>query len=153
LLCCACKKEDVLPAITMEGKNTLGFRVNGAIWIPKGSHSGVGADMTGGPNFLSIGGDSRNSSILILLSDTIPIAAKTYILSNVRPYTCYYNVLHSGDKNCEYDPVNVVNGKLVISRLSGDIVSGTFELKMYKPTCKNDTLRITDGRFDLKIDF
>ena len=152
LLCCACKKDDVLPAITMEGKNTLGFRINGGIWKPHGygGGSGIGTDMSV-PNFLDIWGGNDNSTIHIVLWDTIAIAPKTYVLSNVRRYSASYTIFESGNNDCQYDPENLVNGKLVISKLSSGIISGTFNFKMYNPDCTSDSLRVTDGRFDLMI--
>lgn len=40
---CSCKKEkgDELPPLTFEGKNTIGCKINGVPWVPKGVSSGT----------------------------------------------------------------------------------------------------------------
>lgn len=46
-----CKKDNpppaILPTITQEGKNTVGFTINGDVWVPYASCSGWGANPCG----------------------------------------------------------------------------------------------------------
>ena len=47
---------------------------------------------------------------------------------------------------------NIISyGELIITKLdkNAGIISGTFNATLYKPGC--DTLKITDGRFDMKF--
>lgn len=51
-----------------------------------------------------------------------------------------------------YDTTVFRSGKLTITRLDkvNRIISGTFNTTLFEPSC-GDTIRITDGRFDMKF--
>lgn len=54
------------------------------------------------------------------------------------------------DPPCFYDRDVVEKGKLEITKLdtTNHIIAGTFEFTVWKEDC--DTIRVTDGRFDIK---
>ena len=166
LLCAAsCKKEnkneDQLPPATQTGANTFGCLVNGKVFVPRGY------DGTGRPNpHVQYEYDLNGQPYLI-------IEARQYtsnqITGNIRigfgnlNTLGYYPVSDSFNfsvgwiqviPNCGMgtsDPSVHVWGGGVITKLdnSNDIISGTFEFKAIKPGC--DTVRVTDGRFDIKF--
>jgi hypothetical protein len=53
-----------------------------------------------------------------------------------------------GNPSCDYDWKFLTKGKIVISKLEKNVISGTFEFASYSPFCP-DTVRISDRRFDI----
>lgn len=160
----SCKKKDanpkeVLPAATMEGKNTFGAMVNGKVWLPKGrpnlfrSNFDVIYDpgYKGGTlNVSAYRETSDNSSeyeqLVMGMTQVDQEGVYTFDnteLSGVR----YYNGV------CEYDdaPDFYQRGRLEVTKLDlvNGIVAGKFELTLAITGC--DTIRVTEGRFDKKI--
>lgn len=161
-----CKKNkpdnNGLPAATQEGKNTLGFLLNGQPWAPQGN-SGTGN--------LSIDFDQGfNNGILgIVAYRTISASDKTQFILGIAdslnfktaPFTLitkkksigglnfstknYCDILHTDTTIYESCKINITK----LDRTSR-IVSGTFEGILYKQLC-GDTIKITDGRFDMKF--
>jgi hypothetical protein len=158
-LAASCKKEkvnplDKLPPATQEGKNTFGCLVNGEAWTPKGNNGTrnlyISYDPTrnNGAFTLSTYRITSNSNQgLTLFADNInyqkqftfhPPVTSIILFDN---YACYYD-----RDNNEYR-----KGTLTITKLdvSNQIIAGTFEAILAKPGC--DTVRITDGRFDMRF--
>jgi hypothetical protein len=157
---CSCKKQvtdsNGLPLITQEGKNTVGFKVNGKVWIPY-SPCGFSQDPCGTismrynlPNapayYLDFGclrKDGNHTSQLVVASyTTIPIATigNKYDSINVS-----YN-----DGWTTYSQSYNPKGNFTITKIdfTNQIISGTFECTLYSAT---DSVVITDGRFDCKF--
>jgi hypothetical protein len=150
-----------LPAATQEGKNTLGFMLNGQPWGPKGFN---------GTAKLSVDFDAtiNNGIVGIVAYRTLSANDKTQFILGITdslnfknaPFTLfikkrsvgalgfstkdYCDVLHT-------DTAIYENGKINITKLDrqNHIIAGTFEGVLYKQVC-GDTLKITDGRFDIK---
>lgn len=166
-VCCfaECKKNkpdaNGLPAATQEGKNTLGFLLNGQPWKPQG-FSGTGN--------LSIDYDQGfNNGILGIVGyRTLTASDKTQFILGIvdslnflnAPFTLIIKkkslgALNFSTKNyCDIlhtDTTIYQSGKIIISKLDrmNRIIAGTFEGILFKQTC-GDTIRITDGRFDMK---
>ena len=155
----SCRKEkvrpiDKLPPITQEGKNTFGCLVNGEAWIPKGNNGTRNLYISYDPTWnngaftLSTYRITSNSNQgLTLFADNInyqkqftfhpPVTSIILFDNNI----CYYD-----RDNKEYR-----KGTLTITKLDvpNQIIAGTFEAILAKPGC--DTVRITDGRFDMKF--
>jgi hypothetical protein len=161
LSCSSCKKEtpnpDSLPPTTQTGANTLGFLLNGQPWKPQG--------FTGGSSNLSLDIDfgfnngifniasyklSDNSTFTIGISDSLNFLAipstlfigKNSLLGiSFTKDTCEYFTKRSGTTG---------SGSLTITKLdkTARIISGTFYATLAKQGC--DTIKITDGRFDMK---
>ena len=147
--------EPVLPPITMEGKNTLGFLLDGKVWVPYQENPGLftpslNAVFDNTSNKISIearlkrkGQNSSSIGIIVHLSQTgefrIPLQGKIDFLDdsffNCNEYNCISN-----------------DGLLLITTFDKNvrIISGTFNLNEMVNSC-GDTIRITDGRFDLKF--
>ena len=157
-----CKKEheDSLPAATQVGANTFGCKINGKVYVPKGS-SGTGA-----PNpkiqydiglnaipYFNI--DARKYENASSVGDLF-IAFGNVNREGLYSYPTDFNLLFGWEKfeNCGitvFDSTINKTGSGTITRLdiSNRIVSGTFNFKYKTSQC--DTIYITDGRFDMKF--
>jgi hypothetical protein len=160
-----CKKEKIdsngLPPATQEGKNTLGFLLNGQPWTPQG-FSGTGN--------LSIDYDEGiNNGILgIVAYRTISASDKTQFIlgivdsinSKTAPFTLLIKkksiaALSYSNKNyCDInhsDTTIYESGKITITKLdrTARVIAGTFGGVLFKQMC-GDTIKISDGRFDIR---
>lgn len=169
LLAASCKKTETqltelqkLPSATQTGANTFGCLVDGVAWLPNGSKP-----QTGGPNiqlyvdptfqggaFYVTGHQYKNFQSQItfgsggctnggLYDVSLPLQAISYtrFLNNVN--TCQFSSSNSGSFR---------KGFFNITRydLANGIFSGTFEFTIKSQGC-GDTIRVTDGRFDVKL--
>ncbi len=164
LLAFSCKKKDVapidqLPAATQEGKMTMGCLVNGKAWTPKGNNGTLRLGFIYEPGyangsfslgayrllsdtdqeFLTIGGSNLNSQREFSL-DGSDVSLASYMRLTAGGVCFYYR-----------ESEVYREGKLVITRLDvpNHIIAGTFEFTLARPGC--DTIRVTDGRFDMKF--
>ena len=162
LIFASCKKdnEDQLPPATQTGAGTFGCKINGKVYVPKGS-SGTGTpnpkvqydlDLNGKP-YLSI----QTFQYPTQLNSGVIIAFR-YLQS-----TGIYNVKDSfrfaigspnSNINCggsSADSTTYSKGEGTITRLDipSRIISGTFNFKVKPFDC--DTIYLTDGRFDIKF--
>ncbi|MBC7920927.1 MAG: hypothetical protein H7Z75_07515 [Ferruginibacter sp.] len=157
------KKDDELelPPATQEGKGTLGFMLNGKLWVPKGftgrSNSSLSYDpgLNGGLLTLSayrIEGD-EGQYITIYCGGVTQIGA--YALSRPNPPggVVYFNSNTRTNTACDYGDGSIVSqqGTLTITRfdLTKHIIAGRVEFTLIHPEC--DTIRATDGRFDMEL--
>jgi hypothetical protein len=159
-----CHKDQIdnnsgLPPATQEGKNTLGFLLNGQPWTPQGFNGTANLSIDYDPGFNSgvlgisayrIISSSNREYFSLGIKDSLNYysAPFSFQLTNSGLYRIYFS-----NNTCTFfstDSNTVVNGKLSVSKLdkTNHIISGTFDAKLYKPGC--DTIKITDGRFDLK---
>ena len=156
-----CKKSNPdsngLPAATQDGKNTLGFLLNGQPWKPQGTV------LTGN---LSIDFDINfNQGIFNIVAydftspnpEQLTIGVRDSLIFMSAPFSLNLNrnslYVISFTKNCEYfSTLSDVesSGSLTVSKLDkiNHIISGTFNAVLSKVGC--DTVRITEGRFDMK---
>lgn len=160
----SCKKNDanpkeVLPAHTMEGKNTFGALVNGKVWLPKGRPSLFQSNFKviydpeyrgGNLSIIAYREISDNSSNFeqLVMGMTKVDKEGDYTFDNAElSGVRYYNGI------CEYDnaPDFYQRGKLEVTKLDlvNGIIAGKFELTLAITGC--DTIRVTEGRFDNKI--
>ncbi len=147
---------DVLPAETQSGKNTFGCLINGKVFIPSASgfnKGGIGKDYDGG---LTVSGTAGDGKTVVFY---VPNANATGIYSLNQKRLLAYAI----EGGCSYgENTPPIKGKVIISKFErGEdkeqnlrwlIVSGTFE-GIILPDVKNctDTIRITQGRFDVKF--
>lgn len=148
-----------LPAATQEGKNTLGFLLNGQPWTPQGNNgtANLSIDMDFGFNqgVFGISSYRRISSS----SEHIGFGIKDSLSFIQIPATLVLdkNSLYQfgiSTNNCAidyYDSSVYRNGSLTLNKLDkvNRIVSETFNAILYKNGC--DTIKITNGRFDMKF--
>ncbi|POY34660.1 hypothetical protein C3K47_19115 [Solitalea longa] len=150
-----------LPPATQEGKNTFGFLLNGEPWSPLGFN---------GRANLSIDYDSQykrgifNIAAYRIIKESGNEQAIGFGLRDSLNDLSIPAKLLLGNKtlfgltfiteNCTYDYFDegtYKKGDLVISKLDRTkrIISGTFNATLSKEGC-GDTIKITNGRFDLK---
>ncbi len=150
-----CSDDNVLPAQTEEGLNTFGCLVNGKLWLPEGKRMDRILNVSYGPSFM--GGafslnvrrlkNDQDKEFMSLFSRDIDKEGN-YLLNNPSIAAATYT-----SNVCSYDRDSTVyrEGMLTITRLDleAQIISGTFEFILAKSNC--DTIRVTQGRFDMKI--
>ncbi|MFN3178520.1 MAG: hypothetical protein ACE362_28675, partial [Phaeodactylibacter xiamenensis] len=153
--------EETLPEMTTTGENTFGCLVNGEVWRPKG-----------GPYF---GLDAQLSFSYHEPTGGLFISASRRLGPNDNGYDTYQRIginatfkgISPSDsvRQCMFADINRCsswNGNpmildsmhtnvIDITFLDTDqnIISGTFNFLFIKEDC-HDTIRVTDGRFDIK---
>lgn len=170
--CTSCKKKttptalDELPAVTQNGANTFGCLLNGdaaftSLYMSQLSSSGVDFYLTPDSN-LTISAITKTSGKRIdfrIELDYQGQLVKLHNSSNVLGliFTANLNPDGSGGPNDFYSykqgmpiAISITNftGNKNQGGLNGDILSGTFSTKLTNSI--NDTLEITNGRFDIK---
>lgn len=164
-----CKKDPAklpLPPITQEGRNTFGFKVNGEDWVPYhkceifGNPCGqlstgfipytnnilptdldwqvqkvIGKDFTEG---LTISSWQRPISKAGDIFDSLSIS---FLAKDGFTYESYGGINNPRKKSTDH---------FTITKLDtvNNIISGTFSFLLYR---YQDSIEITDGRFDLKL--
>jgi hypothetical protein len=141
-----------LPAVTTEGKNTFGCRINGKVWR-NGSqflHGGISGEYWPPQSLFQIAAKQwRDGDLKASLS----LAA---YLDEVGEHNLHRGLYWELDSLCidvadAYHLLEGADNKVHILRLDTRefIVAGTFEFVLTHTDCR-DTLYVTDGRFDFK---
>jgi hypothetical protein len=139
-----------LPPATQEGKNTFGCLVNGKAYVPIGIDAGAVYQL----GILQIYGllntPSRELTI-VLRENNNQLETKTYSLTDfpARSATAYVGK-PPAIIGCVYDYPATYMGSVTITKIDRVkyIISGVFEFSTALAGC--DTLKITNGRFDLE---
>lgn len=160
ILTSSCEKKDVapidqLPPATQEGKGTLGFLINGQAWTPKGNDGTPNLDFYYDPGYrageFNLGAyrilSDKNMEYVHIFTDSLNFK-RTFSLHDPSIGTATF-----ANDVCSYNRDSEVfrEGTLTVTKLDlqKHIVSGTFEFTLFRPGC--DTVKVTDGRFDLKF--
>jgi hypothetical protein len=158
-----CNKEDLgfsaLPPATQEGRNTLGFMLNGKPWTPKGFNGRANLSID-----VDFGFNSGGFSIAAYreippnTDESFGIGIKDSLNFMLIPVTLQLNKnslygVRFANTMCDYywsDINTFSSGNLSITKLdrANRIISGTFNATLYRSGC--DTIKITEGRFDMK---
>ena len=146
LSACSCHKKAVEPVF----QNSFSCKVNGQLWEPVGPDGFFGADKTLGfffsPNEVGLGIQAKNRlknqtmNITCFCKDTTGI----YLMRSEQPFNDY-------NLSCSYLPDTSKGRVIVFTKLDKDkrILKGTFEfIALNTGNCK-DTLKFTDGKFEL----
>lgn len=169
----SCKKDSTscdLPLLTLEGKNTLGCRINGQCWLPQG-HSDFGTGIytpaTRGGYFqwskypgthILIRADKNHESIEMFIRDYSGqgfIKAGKYFFNNKTSSMYYSNYWEETHSYGTFGGMTITDSlhtgwiEILKSDTINKIISGRFEFEVYN-TNNNKTYKITDGRFDYK---
>ncbi len=148
-----------LPPATQTGANTFGFLLNGASWIPEGPNK-LSIDFDAGFNNGIFGivayrkiNPINSTQIVIGIRDSLNFMSIPSSKSTGRTNLGYVN--YSNEAFCSYnqnDTSTFSFGSVTISKLDrlNRIISGKFECKLFNPVC-GDTIKITNGRFDMKF--
>jgi len=150
---CSCEEDikpltelEKLPAPTQIGKNTFGCLINGQAWRVT---STVNASSFYQQGVLAISGKiitPLQSMGIVLTENSTIITTGIYDLTEIP----YHQAQIRYSDECDYFEENTISGTLTITKFDkvNYIISGTFEFTTALNGC--DTLRITDGRFDIK---
>jgi hypothetical protein len=149
--------EPQLPPETQEGKHTLGCLVNGGIWLPDdsprpGSIGGISANYDGdyfNVNAIAKTKDAGEQDIAITIKQGVTQPG-VYQLNNPREQIVLFVDTNT---KCLYGWDSIKQpqiGELEITKIDTKkyFVSGRFWFTLVQPGC--DTIRVTDGRFDVK---
>jgi hypothetical protein len=148
-----------LPPATQSGANTFGCLVNGVAWVTQGygGFNNLSIDYDPGFNNGILGIAAYNFStipstqIVVAIRDSLNFMKypKRLELTKTSLYGCLYTrscTIFSHDNDTK-----IVDGYLEIQKLDkvAGFVSGKFEFSLEKKDC--DTIKITNGRFDIKF--
>ena len=163
----SCKKDiDELPEPTQNGANTFGAKVGDELWVPQGfgvmataplleaRFSGQGGVYINARNFASSPNETEFE--IYLQNVTGP---GTYLLNqNTSNYpgqsaSYAYYVKRKVRPLNEYITSSQHTGRVEVTKYdeTARIISGTFEFHAADKTDPAQTISITDGRFDVKI--
>jgi hypothetical protein len=162
-----CNKESVsnptLPPATQEGKNTVGFTINGEVWVPYAKCAAFtnpcreisvryGAAGGASPNgiafsFFRIKND-RESSLII----SSPFATITSPGEKVDSIGVTF-LSESLNGNNGYFRGPLSGSKFIITKIDhqNQIISGEFEFILLEQNGSGNTITLNNGRFDFKF--
>jgi len=144
--------KQTLPPATQTGANTLGFLLNGQIWLPNGACRNpispvYDPSFQGKPEFDMTCFQCSSSG-----SAVFGFYLRGITKVGVYPISDSLGSCSYGSNICNYyyhDPSVFRKGSITITKFSLPIISGTFDMVLYKTGC--DSIKITQGRFDIKL--
>ncbi len=158
ILFAACKKQKPqlqadnpygLPNATQSGVNIFACRINGENWISKESSFDLGGSVIN--DTLAAKGTYHGigvETIYVLLKGNLQ-EGKLYNISNNN------SIIYTTTKLCNSNIIDFYNylsnnGQIKLTKLdrTNKIIAGSFFFNVIRQNC-NDTLKITDGRFDI----
>lgn len=137
-----------LPPITQEGKNTFGCLINGKAFVVSNTSQQAAIFQEGLLQFgASKNSETNDESIRMNLIDPLEIN-QGYIFDGDN-YKSGYS-LRIGDIICIYEFDNTFEGSIFFTKIDrvNFVISGTFEFSTVTSGC--ETIKITNGRFDLQ---
>lgn len=163
-----CKKDKyppaVLPAITQTGQNTVGFTIDGNVWVPY-YECGFGRNpcgkITGGVSYpyASAEGISfqfsreHNGKVAVLTISTGNFRTITSIGDKIDSISVdFQSESYSGNNFGVYGG-HLSGSKFIVTKFDrqNQIISGEFELVLLEQNGSGKTITISDGRFDFKF--
>lgn len=162
-----CKKDvDELPEPTQTGANTFGAKVNGEFWVPQGfgvvptaplieaRYSGNNSIVINARNFASSPTETEFEIYLknITSPGTVLLNQNTSNYPDQSASYGYY-VKRRIMPLFEYITSAAHTGRVEVTRLDtgNHVISGTFEFGAADKTEPSETVTVTEGRFDVKI--
>jgi hypothetical protein len=153
-------KRDELPAITTEGKNTFGCKVNGEVFRNFGRNFYF-RDLKVRRNSAVLGDFSLHASQTTRMhgGESEITSIDFYSIFTTEGEHPFTEASMYADPSIFCDPNIIIferdtasPASLNILRLDtvNFIIAGTFEFVLIHPECPGDTLRITEGRFDVE---
>lgn len=161
--CSKCKtddpapKEPQLPAETQSGQRILGGRANGIVFSTMTTTrvnstwacSGFCLDVNGS---VVVGTEEERTAISLSINGDLS-AGNIFPMVNTPPSspTGNYGAVNYTSYQCDYEATRLLKGQVILTRFDPveRIAAGRFSFTLYKPGC--DTLRVTDGRFDVRF--
>ncbi|RYE20165.1 MAG: hypothetical protein EOP45_11510 [Sphingobacteriaceae bacterium] len=153
LLAVSCKKDD-LPKATQSGANTIAAKINGKAWQKKACTSCIGGGSAlevnyDDRNFFGVGGQNRDQNITISIIIKSLKSTGTYELTS---QNLNYTEIYSSNDHITYSTSMKNKGRVIINKLdlTNHIISGTFEFTGEDENNPTNTIKVTDGWFDVK---
>ena len=166
----SCKKNNdptknaVLPAATQEGKNTVGFTINGEVWVPYAKCAyfndpcrelSTGYDVSGGsaPNAFSFQvvrkRGNTSSSLTVSSSGRGTI---TSVGDKVDSIGVNFTAENSVGNDGTYSGIQP-GSRFIITKFDklNQIISGEFEFILKEDNQSGKTITLKDGRFDFRF--
>ncbi len=154
-------KQDVgpksLPPATQEGKNTFGFKLNEAIWLPDGNsgldnpYASYDATFHGGSLGISAYVNNNTTNQFISFGGNNISSTGDYILASGPDLPGAVFLDHKA--GCEYhQDADSVTGHFVLEKLDliSGIVAGKFDF-IFHSTGGCTEISVTEGRFDIRL--
>lgn len=156
----------MLPSATQEGKNTIGFTINGEVWIPyvkcaafsdpcREILARYGASGGAAPNGIDFGfGRERNSKFSALTISSAGIGTITSLGNKIDSIEVEFQDENwAGNTSIYRGPLTGRNSKFVITKFDyqNQIISGEFDFDLIEQDGSGDILTIKDGRFDFSF--
>ncbi|MGB5928382.1 MAG: hypothetical protein WBH03_09405, partial [Cyclobacteriaceae bacterium] len=138
---------DQLPPLTTEGKGTFGCLVNGEAFVSR--YPDALADYTVFDNMnIRVDFKSPQSALSITLRNYNMEEGYMEVKDSS---TAFFTIYANSRPFCDYSSSELIDGWVNIIEFEPfeEFISGDFELIFYDENC--DTVRITDGRFDLPL--
>jgi len=153
LLAASCKKDD-LPKATQTGANMMAAKVDGKAWQTKACTSCIGGGTALSVNyddriFFGISGQNRDQNIVItLVIKSLKSTGVYELTTQTNNYVQFYN----SKDIIKYYTSNTNKGTITITKLdlANKIISGTFDFTAEDENNPANTIKVTDGRFDVK---
>ncbi len=156
----------VLPPATQEGKNTIGCKINGKVWVPRVPFGAVTyTDVTA---FFSEKNNTGGGTFELNLVD-LDEKIEDWVTVGFKPSYFRTTEYHTSPDSTDTETFTVLmtrlgkyyvvnkssanyNNRFVLTKMDTlkNFYSGTFEFTLFSKTNINDSLKITEGRFDLK---
>jgi len=164
-----CKKHtlnpvDQLPPETQTGANTFGCLINGEAFLPEGpslapilqcAYQYLNTNYDRG-YFFQLSASHKNNTTDVLsvgiFTDSLIISTGNFLLENNQKGSAYgLYTRYTGTVHVKYYTSKDLPGELTITKFDeiNQIVSGTFWFNLI--TSSGDTLKITNGRFDMQF--
>jgi hypothetical protein len=172
LLFSNCKKDPTknakLPPATQEGKNTVGFTIDGEVWVPyhKCSYFGdpcgeisatYGESGGAAPNAFDLQlSRQRNNKLSVLTISSSGVGTITSIGNKIDSIHINYQDENSSGNNGIYGgPIGVDNNQFIITKFDyqNQIISGEFSFILIEQNGSGNKLIIKDGRFDFTFNY
>jgi hypothetical protein len=164
----ACKKDPTknakLPPITQEGKNTVGFTINGEVWVPYykchsfgdpcgeisatyGQSGGAAPNAIGFQFARQIGSESSS-----LTFSSSGIGTITTVGNKIDSILVNFTGENSTGNNGSYSSL-LIGSKFMITKLDkqAQIISGEFEFILREDNGSSNIITLKDGRFDFRF--
>jgi hypothetical protein len=158
LSCCKKKPNDKLPPATQEGKNTMGYLIDGEPVFMEGVYKKLiigcsqGIQLLGGSTSIIIQGKKCEAPTLSLNLGKASIKPGQVLLNKTPVLESdNYGILDTGWADEWYQTNDSVIGKINFTTVTDKIIAGTFEFECINVINKSTRKKVTDGRFDIAL--
>ena len=146
----ACKK-DKMPKPTQTGANTMYAKINGQPWEKKACWSCIGGGLEVGYDdrtlFVAVGQNKdQNINVSLIVKEL-----KSVGLHELSNQSINYARIYNFNEETRYFTTNNNKGSVTITKLdlTNKIISGTFEFTAEDENNSANTVKVTDGWFDI----